>query len=713
MAALQSIRSHGPLLVGVIALGLFAFIAGDAWRVLAPHQSQDAGEVNGETLSAQDFQTLVEEYSEAVKFSQGLSALTDEQNDAIKDQAWNSYVSNKIIENEAAKLGLEVSDQEMQDIVNEGTYSLLAQTPFRNQQTGAFDKDMLNMFLVQYQQMSTSQVSADVAEYYQQLYNYWTFVEKMIRQNRLAEKYQALISKSLLTNKVESQLAFDSRSKQSDFLMAAVPYTSIVDSTIVISQSELQAAYDAKKEQFRQYVETRDIRYIDVQVTASAEDRAALEQEIGEYTEQMRGNIDDYATFVRQAGSDESYVDLYYTINGLPSDVVSRLDSVEVGGVFGPYYNPSDNTLNSFKKIAAATMPDSIQFRQIQVTAETQARAQELSDSIFNAIKGGADFAELAQKYGQTGTAQTITSANYQGAQLDGENLKYIEAITTLPQNQLTNLALSQANIILEVTKRSAPVEKYKVAVVKLPIEFSKETYNKAYNDFSEFVAANSTYEKMVQNAEDAGYRLYTQSDLNTSSHNIGSVRGTKEALRWVFDAKAGEASPMYECGESDHLMMVGLARINKEGYRPLAQVEDQLRPQLIRDKKADQIAANMTAAGATSIDQYKNLAGAVSDSIKRVTFAASAYVAATQTAEPAISAFAATAKDNSMSAPLKGNGGVFVLQRYNQSASDETYDEASEMTRLETQRVNIALQQFMSDLYLKANVKDDRYLFF
>ncbi len=713
MAALQSIRSHGPLLVGVIALGLFAFIAGDAWRVLAPHQSQDAGEVNGESLSAQDFQTLVEEYSNAVKFSQGLSALTDEQNDAIKDQVWNSYVNNKIIEAEAEKLGLQVSDKEMQDIVNEGTYPLLAQTPFRNQQTGAFDKDMLNMFLVQYQQMSTTQTTADMAEYYRQLYTYWTFVEKMIRQNRLAEKYQALISKSLLANKVESQLSFEARVNQSDFLMAAVPYTSVVDSTIVVSQSELQAAYDAKKEQFRQYVETRDIRYIDVQVTASAEDRAALEKEIEEYTTQMRGNVDDYATFVRQAGSDESFVDLYYTANGLPSDVVSRLDSVEVGGVFGPYYNTSDNTLNSFKKIAAATMPDSIQFRQIQVTAETQARAQQLSDSIFNAIKGGADFAELAEKYGQTGATQWITSANYQGAQIDGENLKYIGTITTLPQNQLTNLSLSQANIILEVTARHNPVEKYKVAVVKLPIEFSKETYNKAYNNFSEFVAANSTFEKMVENAEEAGYRLYTQSDVSSSSHNIGSVRGTKDALRWVFNAKAGEASPMYECGESDHLMMVGLARVNKEGYRPLAQVADQLRPQLIRDKKADKIIADMKAANATSIDQYKNLPGAVSDSIKRVTFAASAYVAATQTAEPAISALAATAKDNSLSAPQKGNGGVFVLQRYNQSAGDETYDEASEMTRLETMRVNIAQQQYMSDLYLKADVKDDRYLFF
>ena len=106
MATLQNIRSKGPLLVIVIGLALFAFIAGDAWKVLQPHQSQDVGEVNGETISAQDFQALVEEYTEVVKFSSGLNALSDEQTNQIKDEVWRAYVNNKLIENEAEKLGL-------------------------------------------------------------------------------------------------------------------------------------------------------------------------------------------------------------------------------------------------------------------------------------------------------------------------------------------------------------------------------------------------------------------------------------------------------------------------------------------------------------------------------------------------------------------------------------------------------------------------------
>lgn len=98
------------------------------------------------------------------------------------------------------------------------------------------------------------------------------------------------------------------------------------------------------------------------------------------------------------------------------------MDSVKVGGVYGPYYNASDNTINSFKKLASAAMPDSIQYRQIQVVAEDAAKTKTLADSIYTAIKGGADFAEIAKKYGQTGEATWISSANYEGAQVDGDN---------------------------------------------------------------------------------------------------------------------------------------------------------------------------------------------------------------------------------------------------------------------------------------------------
>ncbi|MCI5664188.1 MAG: SurA N-terminal domain-containing protein [Mediterranea sp.] len=712
MATLQNIRSKGPLLVIVIGLALFAFIAGDAWKVLQPHQSQEVGEVNGESLSAQEYQALVEEYTEVVKFSQGVNALNDDQTNRIKDEVWRSYVNNKLIEAEAKKLGLTVTKGEIQAIIDAGVHPILQQTPFRNPQTGAFDKDMLKKFLVDYAKMGQNQMPAQYAEYYTSMFKFWTFVEKTLKQSRLQEKYQALVAKALFSNPVEAEVAFNGRTEQSDLLLAAIPYSSVADSLVSVKESDLKAAYDKKKEQFKQMVETRNVKYIDVQVTASPEDKAAIQQEVEEYTAQLNDEPADYTTFIRSTGSETPYVDLFYTARALPSDVVARLDSVAVGGVYGPYYNAADNTINSFKKLAVASLADSIEFRQIQVMAEDADKTKTLADSIFNAIKGGADFAELAKKYGQTGEKNWISSANYEGAQVDGDNLKYITAVTSLPVNELSNLALAQANVILQVTAKKAVKDKYKVAVVKRPVEFSKQTYSKAYNDFSQFIATNNTLDKMVANAEDAGYRLLDNPELYSSEYGIGGVRGTKDALRWAFSAKVGEVSGLYECGESDRMLVVAVAGITPEGYRPLAMVQEQLRAEVVRDKKAEKIMADMKAAGAASFDQYKNLPNAVSDSIKHVTFAAPAYIASLRSSEPLVSAYASIAETNKLSAPIKGNAGVIVLQPYAKEKLEESFDKDAEETNLASMHARMA-SQFINDLYLKGNVKDKRYLFF
>ena len=700
-------------MVIAVGLALFAFIAGDAWRVLQPHQSQDVGEVNGDVLSAQDYQSMVDEYAEVVKFTSGTSALSDDQLNQLRDEVWRTYVNNQLIEAEAEKLGLTVSKEEIKSIINEGTHPLLAQTPFRNPQTGAFDKDMLMKFLADYAKMNQGQMPAQYADYYNSLYKVWSFIEKTLVQTRLQEKYSNLIAKSLLSNPVEAQMTFDGRIDQKDMLLAAVPYSSIVDSTITVTDAELKAAYAEKKEQYRQYVETRNIKYIDVQVTASDEDKAELRKEMDEYTAQLAGATSDYSTLVRSTGSEQPYVDLYYTTRALPSDVVARLDSVAMGDVYGPYYNALDNTMNSFKKLAKASMPDSIQYRQIQVVAETPEKTKTLADSIYNAIKGGADFAEVAKKYGQTGESIWITSANYEGAQVDGDNLKYITAVTTGETNDLQNLSLAQGNVILQVTGKKAYKDKYKVAVVKRAVEFSKDTYSKAYNDFSQFIAANNTLDKLVANAEDAGYRLLDRTDLYSAEHSIGGVRGTKEALRWVFSAKPGEVSGLYECGESDHMMVVGLVSVAPEGYRSLAAVQNDLRMQLVRDKKAEKIMADMKAANASTFDQYRGLANAVTDSVKHVTFDAPAFVSVLRSSEPLVSAYASVGAMNQLSAPIKGNAGVFVLQPYAEEKLNETYDEKAEVDKLQGMYTNLVVRQFVNDLYLKANVKDDRYLFF
>ena len=662
----------------------------------------------GNKINVQEFQALVDEYQEVLKMSNGIDNLTEDQLNNLKDEVWNSYVNEQIIQAECKKVGLTVTDEELQNIMKEGTNPMLMRSPFVNQQTGRFDVTMLTKFLADYKKNAGN---PQLAESYQKIYNFWQFIEKQLRQQTLAQKYQNLISNGLLSNPVSAKMAFEGQTQESNIELASIPYSSINDNEVKIEEKDLKAKYDEQKEMFKQTVETRDIKYVNFQVEASDADRKALMQTMQDASEKLQSGANP-AEVVRKAQSQFAYTGIAASKRAYPSDIAAKIDSMAVGQTTAPFETKSDNTLNVVKLLSKTQMPDSIEYRQIQVGGATLEATRQTADSIYNALKAGADFEALAQKYGQTAQKQWLTSAMYENSNsMDEESKNYLNAINTLGANELKNLEFSQGNIIIQVTARKAMIDKYDVAVIKHTIDFSKATYSDAYNKFSQYVSENKTIEDLEKNAAKFGFKVQERKDLYNSEHNVAGLRATREAMKWIFDAKEGEVSPLYECGNNDNLLVVAMTKIHPVGYRSLDAVEDLVKAEVIRDKKFEQIKAKLAGVADMAAAKAK---GARVDSVNQITFSAPVFVQATGASEPALSGAVAAAKQGDFSKNvIKGNGGAYLFKVLKKSEREGAkFDEKTTEQQLKQQAMQAA-GRFIQELYLKANVVDNRYLFF
>lgn len=713
MAVLGKIRSRGALLMGIIGLGIFAFIAEEAVRSCESTRNnarQQVGEVLGEKIDVNDFQKLVDEYSEVIKMQQGAEALNDEQLNQVKDMVWNTFVQTKIVENEAEKLGLRVTDTEMQNVLKDGTNPMLLQTPFVNQQTGRFDASALQKFLAEYNTQKSA--NPQMARQYESIYKYWTFIEKTLRQQLLAQKYQSLLAHCILSNPVEAKMAFNEENQENQVELAAFPYSSIQDDKVQVTESDLKSKYDELKPRFQQYVESRDIKYVDVQVTPSQADKAALQKEFAGYAKELSA-VDDPANIVRKSSSLVNYTGVPVAKSAFPSDIAAKLDSMSVGQTTGVINSRMDNTLNVIRLISKQQLPDSVQYRQIQVGGATAAAAHKSADSIYAALNAGADFEAIAKKYGQTGQKTWMTTQQYQGApSMDNDTKNYINSLNTMSVNETKNIVLPQGNIIVQVLDRKGLIEKYVAAVIKKSIVFSNDTYRMAYNKFSSFVSANQTADDIYKNAAKNGYKVQEAKDVTTSQHYLANIHGTRDALKWLFEAKEGEVSQMYPCGDNDHLLVAVLTKINHAGYRSLddPQVKEIIKAEVLKDKKAEMLMAKLE--GVNNLNAAKAKGGKVSN-VSQITFAAPVFVTTTGASEPALSgAVYATAKGKFSSKPVKGNAGVYVFRIENKTMRPGKFDARAMEQKLRQKSMQYA-GNFMNELYIKADVVDNRYLFF
>ena len=715
MAALGKIRSKGGILVGAIGIALFAFLAGDAARScdgIKGEARQQIGEILGKKISVQDYQKLIDEYQSAIKFTMQRDNLTDQELNQVKDQVWQQLVSNRVIEADAEKVGLTVTENEVQNVLNEGTNPMLAQTPFVNQQTGRFDVNALKQFFDSYNKAKAAK--SPQLEQMQAVYDYWLFVEKNLRTQLLGQKYQALLASCVLSNKAEAMMAFKDNNEESQIQLASLAYSTVQDADVKVTDEDLKAKYEELKPAFRQNIETRDIKFVDFQIKASAADRSQVVKEMNEFQKQL-ATAEDPTAVVSKSGSEISYLGLPVSSKAYQQypDIASKIDSLSVGTT-GVIENAQDNTLNIIRVLSKAQLADSIQFRQINIAAATIDEARAKADSIQKALAGGADFDALAKRYGQTGEKVWFTGQQYEMApSMNQDNRTFVNALLNGEVNATQNLALAQGNIILQVLDKKAYTTKTTAAIIKKLVDFSKATRSDAYNKFSEFVAKNTTATDLEKNASKSGYQVQSLNDLSTAEHYIAGIRGTRDALKWLFEAKQGQVSPLYECGDNDHLLVIALTGIHPQGYRSWddAQVKEILKREVIKDKKAEKLMAKLKGVNSIAAAQAK---GAKVSSVNQITFAAPAFVQATGSVEPALSgAVAGTAAGKFSKAPVKGNAGVYVFQVQKKAMREGSkYNET--LTMQQAAQMNMQLVgNFMQDLILKAKVVDNRYLFF
>lgn len=743
MAAIQKIRSYGPWLIAIIGLALFAFVAGDLFKWVETHANvgrMQVGSVYGEDISIQDFQEEEQTFTNIVKMQRQLSGqednLTDADQEGIRSYLWQQHVQNSIIKHETEKFGLFVTDEEVQQALRDGTAGSLrmvamfltgnAQAPFNLQLLQDFLKNK-----EKYIQQAQQNGGSEQLEMIQNIEQVWSYTEKQLRQELLTQKYYYFIMQSFASNPTLAKFEYENNVNLTDALVAAVPYSTIADKDVKITDADLQKAYKQYKERFYVPMDTRDLKLIDVAVTASATDRKAITDEVQTaYNELSAGT--DAAGVVNRSKSRMQYTNLPMrreVFQAAAADVASRLDSVAVGGTIAPYVDAQSNTINTFRLIAKQQLPDSILYRGIIAQGTSADESAKRADSIFNALQGGAAYKAIAEKYGQKSDSIWLTSSQFEALGLSDQNITLFQTLYELNSNERRVIKMGDMSLVVEVLDKRAPVDKYNVAVVRRTLDFSKETYSNEKNKLNRFLSQNQTIEAIEKNAGKSGYVVNPVNAASGSAllsnlrQNIGGS-AVKDLVTWAYDnAEVGQISQLFEAGaHGDHLLVGMVTGENPKGYLPWNHpaVKEFLTSVVRQQKKSEQLMAKFK--GVKTFEAAQALAGVVTDSVNGNSFGQPVMLQGVGTQELLLSAVLAKATKGQFVGPFAGVGAIYFAQIADKRKAEEKYDEKQMLQQLAQQDLqNILMSNpfsgqvthlLLSALEQKADVVDNRYKF-
>jgi peptidyl-prolyl cis-trans isomerase D len=706
MSVIQKIRDkYAAVVIAVIALSLVGFILMDAFVGRGKgggRTSGDVGKVNGQKIDRNDFE-------KKISLQQQMYGQQAPQREQLISSAWEQTVDEIVMSQEYEKAGLQFTAKELNDVLFGANPPQWMSQQFTDPKTGQFNVSQAKQYFAQLKKQKDN----PNLEMFNEAY-----ITPTINQT-LRMKYMALLSESSYVPKWMAERSIADQNVVARFSYVSVPYSSISDSSVKITEDDIRDYMNKHKESFKQDEATRSVSYVSFNASPSRADTAKAFSQVNNLKAEFSSNTDP-ETYLARVGSGTPYLNAYVLGSKMQVPNADTIKKLANGQVFGPYVDGANYTLA--KMIDRRMMPDSVKVRHILIKTGEKGQptlpdsvAKKRIDSIASVAKSGADFNALVLKYSDDEGSKN-TKGEYTFTSQQFPNLSKEFAETAFYGNtgdkkvvKVENQAYSGYHYI-EVLEQKKMETAYKVAYLSKPIDASQETINNASNLAAQFAANSRDKKQFEENAAKQNLTVLSAPDMKQNDYQVPALGESRQFVRWVYENKAGDVSEPQEIG--DKYIVAIITGVSDKGLMSIAKARQTAEPAIINEKKAQQIIANKFKGGST-IEQVAQSAGVSVLHADSVSFAQPFIPNIGNEPKIAGAAFNKSLQ-NKVSEPVAGNTGVFVIRGEGSTALPNTNMDVEGLRKqMEMQQKQMAGYQSIEALKKASEIKDNRFDFY
>ena len=652
MAVLEKIRVKlGILITVLIAVALLSFIIDPATleTTLSYFSSKyDVGKIDGKKVRYNEFQEKVDYYTNIYTLTSGSQSVSEEAMQAINETAWQNLISEWYIVPEMQKAGVRVGEDELVDLSQGKEISpVLAQDPVFLDASGNFSRERLMDFI----HAIPGDASGNLAQY-------WSFLQQSMTTQQYFTKYTSLITGSDILTPMELRRQIEENNTSSDVEFVLVPFGFEVDTTINVTDKEIQDYYNSHKENYRQRA-SRDIEFVAYEVVPSDADIQAAKEEIDGLFEEFSttGNLKSFLSL----NSDTPLQDYYFKQGELSSQFpeVDEFAFSRRPGVMPVFQK--ENTFYAVRVNDVKNMSDSAYVRHILLSFD----AGELADSLINVLNHGGDFSTLAAQYSLDQNPNVPNPGDI-GWMTQTAMIPGMQDVLTMRPGTIAKMETDYGMHIVTVTDRTAPMKKVQLGILSKEALPSRETFQEFYAQANDLA---SRCEGKIENFDaitlEEELPVVPANNVLESSRQLSRYEDVREVIRWIYDdkTKVGDVSPIITVN-NDIFFVVALKAIREDGYASVSDVSTAITYYLMNQKRAEKVKGEVAAKiqGLTDMNSIAEALGQTVSTRNGITFGS---MTSTST-EPAFIGAVAGAEPGVISGPVAGNIGVYVFNVLN-----------------------------------------------